>query len=340
MPFINDMLASNHPSQKNSDTQPSQHDLKGFRFTFDPDNVIQSIEKQIIGQDDVLKQLKDVLYCIKANIFDPERPLSTLLFLGPTGVGKTETVIALAKALNNGKNLSCRINMNTLSQDHYAASLSGAPPGYSGSKESYSLFDSDKIAGSYSTPSVVLFDEIEKASKEVIRTLLNILDTGELSLANGQKNINFRNAIIIMTSNLGSKDILNEKRTLFELFNSKSQQQKMLKQLEQRFEPEFINRIDRKISFKKIDSEQAIKIIDLELSKLNKRIARSFMTVVLDNAAKLKINSMCDRRYGVRDIKRVFKVHIEPLVANIILKGKHSEYIEFTVNDNQLTLKR
>lgn len=340
MPFINDMLASNHSQLENSHPLPLQQDLGKFRFIFDPDSVIQSIEKQIIGQDDVLKQLKDVLYCIKANIFDPDRPLSTLLFLGPTGVGKTETVIALAKALNNGKNLSCRINMNTLSQDHYAASLSGAPPGYSGSKESYSLFDSDKIAGSYSTPSIVLFDEIEKASKEVIRTLLNILDTGELSLANGQKNISFKNAIIIMTSNLGSKDILNEQSTLFEFFNSKSQQQKMLESLEQRFEPEFINRIDRKISFKKIGPEQALKIIDLELSKLNKRIARSSITVLLDSAAKVKINSMCDRRYGVRDIKRVFKVHIEPLVANVILNRKHSEYIEFTVDNNQLSLKK
>ncbi|AXO20525.1 ATP-dependent Clp protease ATP-binding subunit [Providencia stuartii] len=337
MPFINDMLAESHKEKHISEPQKK---MGHFRFIFDPDKVIQYIENTIIGQEEALKQLKDILYCIKTNIFDPERPLSTMLFLGPTGVGKTETVIALAKALNNGKAHYCRINMNTLSQDHYAASLSGAPPGYAGSKESYSLFDIDKIEGSYSTPGIVLFDEIEKASKEAIRTLLNILDTGELSLANGQKVINFKNAIIIMTSNLGSRDILNEKQGLVHLFTKKYHQQKILKLLENKFEPEFINRIDRKISFNKIDSEQASKIIDIELSKLNKRIAKNAVTVVLDTATKMKINSMCDRRYGVRDIKRIFKIHIEPLVADVILHEKSREHIEFTVEKNQFSLKR
>lgn len=338
MPFINDMLAAN---EKESVIQslPAQG-MERFRFTFDPDVVIQSIKKNILGQDEVLDQLQDVLYCIKTHIFDTDKPLSTLLFLGPTGVGKTETVRVLAKAINNGKELYCRINMNTLSQDHYAASLSGAPPGYSGSKESYSLFDTDKIEGSYNVPGIVLFDEIEKASKEVIRTLLNVLDTGELSLANGQKNINFKNSIIIMTSNLGSRDILNNNKERTSFFSRKTNEQKILELLEHRFEPEFINRIDRKIIYKKIDATHAIQIIELELSKLNKRVSRFSLTVDLDENAKLKINTMCDRRYGVRDIKRIFKVYIEPIVARVILHGHHTTYIELTINNNQFVLKR
>ncbi|MDT0461279.1 AAA family ATPase, partial [Streptomyces sp. DSM 41527] len=137
-------------------------------------------------------------------VTDPGRPLSSVLLAGPTGVGKTELVRQVAAALRTGPDDMCRIDMSALAQEHYAASLSGAPPGYAGSKESFTLFDKAKIEGGPYLPGIVLFDEVEKADATVLRALLHVLDTGELRLANGQQKISFRNSYIFLTSNLGS----------------------------------------------------------------------------------------------------------------------------------------
>jgi ATP-dependent Clp protease ATP-binding subunit ClpA len=126
--------------------------------------------------------------------------------MGPTGVGKTETVRILAEAILGSADQLCRIDMNTLSQAHYSSAITGAPPGYVGSKENHSLLQAEKIEGSYSRPGIVLFDEIEKASQEVLRSLLNIMDSGVLHLPSGTKEISFRNTMVFMTSNVGAKE--------------------------------------------------------------------------------------------------------------------------------------
>src|SRR5690606_18162368 len=212
MPFINDMLADINTKEA---TAPSvQSPLAAVtaaspasRFLFDPDTVMARLKSRIVGQDSALDSIESILRILKADIGDPRRPLAVTLLMGPTGVGKTEVVRVLAEAIHGQSDAFCRIDMNTLAQDHYAAAITGAPPGYVGSKEGNSLFDLEKAQGSYSRPGIVLFDEIEKAGTEVLRALLNVIDTGQLRLTSGTKTIDFRNSLIFMTSNLGAREI-------------------------------------------------------------------------------------------------------------------------------------
>ena len=147
------------------------------RFHFEPNKVMELLRSQIIGQDHALNEIEKMLHVVKADFSSPERPLAVTLMLGPTGVGKTETVRLIAQAIYGQPDAFCRIDMNTLAQEHYAAALTGAPPGYVGSKEGHSLFDETAINGSHTRPGIMLFDELEKASPEVIRGLMNVLDT-------------------------------------------------------------------------------------------------------------------------------------------------------------------
>ena len=176
-----------------------------MRFTFEPAQVMALLRSRIVGQDAALAQMEGLLKVVKADIGERERPLSVNLFMGPTGVGKTEIVRLLAQALHGRADGFCRIDMHTLAQEHYAAALTGAPPGYVGSKEGISLFNSELIQGSYSRPGIVLFDELEKASQEVVRSLLGILENGQLTLAGGARTLDFRNSLIFMTSNIGAQ---------------------------------------------------------------------------------------------------------------------------------------
>ena len=175
------------------------------RFHFEPSEVMQKLRERIIGQDAALNEIEKMLHVVKADFSNPERPLAVTLMLGPTGVGKTETVRLISEAIYGRADAFCRIDMNTLAQEHYAAALTGAPPGYVGSKEGHSLFDETAIAGSHTRPGIMLFDELEKASNEVLRGLMNVLDTGKLTLTAGTKTIDFRNCMIFMTSNVGAQ---------------------------------------------------------------------------------------------------------------------------------------
>jgi ATP-dependent Clp protease ATP-binding subunit ClpA len=222
--------------------------------------------------------------------------------------------------------------MNTLAQEHYAASLTGAPPGYVGSKEGHSLFDKDAIQGSFSKPGIVLFDELEKASTEVIRALLNVLDTGHIVLSSGTHEINFSNSLIFMTSNIGVKE-LNEHRTSHnkgwkKWFNIRKTDDKsyLKKALQKKFDPEFLNRIDRILSYDYLSDQWLDKILNIELEKLNIRLKPKNATLKLDETARVQLFTYYDEEYGARNLAQHIRVKLEPLVAREILKDEQSNH--------------
>lgn len=298
------------------------------RFHFEPTQVMQKLRERIIGQDAALNEIEKMLHVVKADFSNPERPLSVTLMLGPTGVGKTETVRLISEAIYGRADAFCRIDMNTLAQEHYAAALTGAPPGYVGSKEGHSLFDETAIAGSHTRPGIMLFDELEKASNEVLRGLMNVLDTGKLTLTAGTKTIDFRNCMIFMTSNVGAQaaqqylDKLN--------FLPKKMQDVCLKRvptqtiiekvMRRKFDPEFLNRIDRTLHYQPVQDDALPRLVEIELTKLNQRLQHQKRQVHLTDAAKAYFYQDHDIRYGARHLGRKIRTELEPVLALYFLQ--------------------
>ena len=323
MPYINDRLTANE--ELNRRNRISSIASRTSRFTFEPDIVVADLKRHILGQKDVITAMSDMLYVLKADFSEVNRPLSVNLFLGPTGVGKTETVRVLARSLLGDANGICRIDMNTLAQEHYAAALTGAPPGYVGSKEGHSLFNTEAIEGSYSRPGIVLFDEIEKASKEVIRSILNILDTGVLRLAGGTKTVNFSNAIVFMTSNVGARELASHQRRLTRRWLPMRRSQKSAWRivepvLKKTFDPEFLNRIERQILFRPLEHSVVENIIDLEVEHLNRRLSVKNASVSLDISARSYIASFYNQEYGARNVSQLIRLKLNPVIAQAIIK--------------------
>lgn len=302
------------------------------RFHFDPQAVMQLLRERIIGQTEALDEIEKMLHVVKADFSHPERPLSVTLMLGPTGVGKTETVRLIAEAIYGRADAFCRIDMNTLAQEHYAAALTGAPPGYVGSKEGHSLFDETAIAGSYTRPGIMLFDELEKASKEVIRGLMNVLDTGKLTLTAGTKTIDFRNCMIFMTSNVGAQ-AAQQYLDKLQFMPAKMQQlclkrfptQRVIEKVMQRqFDPEFLNRIDRSLHYQAVQNDALPQLVEIELNKLNQRLQHQKRRVILTDAAKAYFYQDHDIRYGARHLGRKIRTELEPILAIYFLQNPHS----------------
>lgn len=316
------------------------------RFHFEPLEVMQLLKQRIIGQEDALNEIEKMLHVVKADFSSPERPLSVTLMLGPTGVGKTETVRLISEVIYGRPDAFCRIDMNTLAQEHYAAAITGAPPGYVGSKEGHSLFDETAIAGSHTRPGIVLFDELEKASTEVLRGLMNVLDSGKLTLTSGTKTIDFRNCMIFMTSNVGAQaaqqyldklNFLPEK--IQKVCLKRVPVSSIIKKVMQRkFDPEFINRIDRVLQYQPVQDDALPKLVEIELEKLNQRLQHQKRSIQLTDAAKAHFYQNHDIRYGARHLARKIRVELEPILAVYFLNYPEQTEIHLDAQLGQLVI--
>ncbi|HWV15592.1 MAG TPA: AAA family ATPase [Cellvibrio sp.] len=323
MPFINERIAQNEQQLERANYQKKP--ARPSRFRFDPQTVMANLSTRIVGQPYLLQAMEDMLVTLKADFNAEHRPLSVNLFLGPTGVGKTETVRVLAEALLGSADKICRIDMNTLAQEHYTAALTGSPPGYVGSKEGQTLFNNDHIKGSFSEPGIVLFDEIEKANKDVVRAMMNILDTGKLTLTSGARQLDFSNSLIFMTSNIGAREIndynADNRRSWRRWLGAKrlAPDDIVDAALTRHFDPEFLNRIDSIIRFNPLDKDFLNDLINIELEKLNKRLSRRNASLILTKSARIYLAQEHDARYGARSLARRIRAELEPNLARALI---------------------
>ncbi|WP_019123685.1 AAA family ATPase [Brevibacillus massiliensis] len=352
MPFINDKMEylakqrAKREQEEKLQTKEAEETvpqtLVQTRFKFDVQETVKRLRERIHGQEQAIKAIENMLKVVKADIADPEKPLYVGLFMGPTGVGKTEMVRLLAEAIHGNRNSFCRVDMNTLSLDHYAAALTGAPPGYVGSKEGATILDKEKIEGSFSKPGIILFDEIEKASEQVMQTLLNIFDNGIMTITSGQDTINFRNAIIVMTSNLGAKEMYDSANNRLSFLLQKlaycinpshwgKRNESILgkiieEKLHRTFKPEFLNRIDEIITFNWLEKDTIREIIETFSLQLAKRLEKYNCELRLENSAvELLVENGFDKRYGARALKRAFRQHIEVPLAELVMEQGHRD---------------
>ena len=278
-------------------------------------NLASELKKRVVGQDEGVKRVTDAILRSKAGIKDPTKPIGSFLFLGPTGVGKTELAKSLAAALFDNEQNMVRIDMSEYMEKHSVSRLIGAPPGYVGYDEGGQLTEAVRRK----PYSVVLFDEIEKAHPDVFNVLLQVLDDGRITDSQG-RTVDFKNTIIIMTSNIGGADIAAAGGEITdELKND------VMAQLKSRFRPEFLNRIDEIITFRALSKDNISGIVDLLMADLNSRLADREITIKLTESAKQHIiDQGYDQVYGARPLKRYLQKNVETLVARMILAGSVS----------------
>ena len=287
-----------------------------------------NMKKRVKGQDTAIKLVTDAIIRSRAGIKDPNRPIGSFIFLGPTGVGKTEVAKALAENLFYDERHMIRIDMSEYMESHSVSRLIGAPPGYVGYDEGGQLTEAVRR----NPYSIILFDEIEKAHSDIFNVLLQILDDGRITDGQG-RTVDFKNTIIIMTSNLGSEYILEDNIDSDNL---------VMKELQSTFKPEFINRIDEIIIFNSLSKEVIYKILDKIIDDINKRLKDKNITVTLSNEAKdYIINNSYDEKYGARPIKRYVQRNIETLIANKIIKDNisYGTNINIIVKNNKLEIE-
>ncbi len=271
------------------------------------------LHKRVIGQDEAVQKVSDAIIRSRAGIQDPNRPIGSFLFLGPTGVGKTELAKALAQALFDDEKAMIRIDMSEYMEKYSVSRLIGAPPGYVGYDEGGQLTEAVRRR----PYSVVLFDEVEKAHPDVFNVLLQVLDDGRITDSQG-RTVDFKNTIIILTSNLGSDIILDGIGEDGEINEAAREQVNML--LKRSFRPEFLNRLDEQIFYKPLTKENINGIVDLLLKDLQKRMDDKQLKLVVTQAAKdYMIDAAFDPQYGARPLKRFIQSQIETLVARKIL---------------------
>ena len=273
------------------------------------------IHERVVGQDEAVQKVTEAILRSRAGISDPNRPIGSFLFLGPTGVGKTELAKALADCLFDDEHNMVRIDMTEYMEKYSVSRLIGAPPGYVGYDEGGQLTEAVRRK----PYSVVLFDEIEKAHPDVFNILLQVLDDGRITDSQG-RTVDFKNTIIILTSNLGSQYLLDG---IDENGNISEEARKgVMEELRRSFRPEFLNRLDETIFFRPLTKDNLNGIIDIMLAQLRKRLAdRSLGLEVTDKAKELIIDRGYDPVYGARPLRRYLQSSLETLVARKILSG-------------------
>ena len=292
-------------------------------------NLEENMKKRVIGQDEALKLVSDAIIRARSGIKDPNRPIGSFIFLGPTGVGKTEVAKTLAEELFDDERHMVRIDMSEYMESFNVSRLIGSPPGYVGYDEGGQLTEAVRR----NPYSIVLFDEIEKAHKDVFNILLQILDDGRITDSQGRV-VDFKNTIIIMTSNLGSEYILD---------NVKDKDKLVMNELRNTFKPEFLNRIDEIIMFKSLDKDVVYKILDKIINDINERLKDKRLNVELtQNAKDFVLDNSYDEKYGARPVKRYVARNIETLIAKAIINEdiKYNSKVIIDVKDNNLIIKK
>ncbi len=294
-------------------------------------NLADQLHERVVGQDEAVESVSNAIIRARAGIKDPKRPSGVFMFLGPTGVGKTELAKSLSEALFDSEENMVRIDMSEYMEKHSVSRLIGAPPGYVGYEQGGQLSEAVRRR----PYSVVLFDEIEKAHPEVLNMLLQITDDGVLTDSQGRK-IDFKNTIIIMTSNIGSR-LITESESDVNGMLSESVREGVMAQVRTNFKPEFINRIDDVIIFHALKLEQILSIVKLQIALLNERLKAENIEVELTKKALEKLADMAyDPSYGARPLKRVIMQKIENPLARAIISEKIKSGETFKISEKEL----
>ena len=291
-------------------------------------NLEENMKKSVMGQDKAIKLVSSAIIRSRSGIKDPNRPIGSFIFLGPTGVGKTEVAKTLARELFDDEKHMIRIDMSEYMEKHSVSRLIGAPPGYVGYDEGGQLTEAVRR----NPYSIVLFDEIEKAHKDVFNVLLQILDDGRITDSNGRL-IDFKNTIIIMTSNIGSSYILEDLPNKDSLIAA---------EVKNYFKPEFLNRIDEIITFNSLGKDVTYKILDKIIEEIESRLVDKQIKIKLtDKAKQFIIDSSYDEKYGARVIKRFVVKNVETLIATKLINGeiKYNSTIVIDTDKNKLYIK-
>jgi ATP-dependent Clp protease ATP-binding subunit ClpB len=290
------------------------------------------LAKRVVGQREAVVAVSTAVRRARAGLQDPNRPIGSFIFLGPTGVGKTELTKALAAFLFDDEAAMVRIDMSEFMEKHSVARLIGAPPGYVGYEEGGALTEAVRRR----PYQVVLFDEIEKAHPDVFNVLLQVLDDGRLTDGQG-RTVDFKNTLIVMTSNIGSEFLANQK----EGEDSEAVRPYVMAEMKTKFRPEFLNRIDEIILFHRLKREQMASIVDIQIGRLQKLLADRKLKLALDDAARTWLaNQGYDPAYGARPLKRVIQKHVQDPLAEQILAGKikDGQTVPVTVRGGQLVI--
>jgi ATP-dependent Clp protease ATP-binding subunit ClpB len=273
------------------------------------------LHRRVVGQDEAVKAVADAVLRARSGIKDPNRPIGSFLFLGPTGVGKTELARALAATLFDDEGNLVRIDMSEYMEKHTVARLIGAPPGYIGYDEGGQLTEAVRRHPF----AVILFDEIEKAHHDVFNVLLQVLDDGRLTDSQG-RTVDFKNTVLIMTSNIGSQEILeaqNRQATYEEMRTL------VIAELRQHFRPEFLNRVDETVVFHPLSTEHLGRIVEIQLTRLRERLLERRIPLTLTSAATANLATRgYDAVYGARPLKRLIQQEVETPIARLLVKGE------------------